>query len=55
MFALAPFEVRKLDKMKRVNIPLEIRKAINLKDDSYLQIKIKDGTIVLQPLEPREN
>jgi len=42
----------KVDKKGRVIIPKDIRGTANLKEGSYVTIKAKGKTIIMEPLEP---
>lgn len=43
---------RKLDANNRVSIPKKMRDALGMESDSYLQVKMENGNIVLQPVRP---
>ena len=42
----------KVDEKGRVIIPKNVRETANLKEGSYLTIKTKGKTIIMEPLEP---
>jgi AbrB family looped-hinge helix DNA binding protein len=42
----------KVDEKGRIIIPKDIRKTANLKEGSYVTIKAKGKTIIMEPLEP---
>jgi AbrB family looped-hinge helix DNA binding protein len=42
----------KVDEKGRILIPKEIRETTNLKEGSYVTIKTKDKTIIIEPLQP---
>jgi AbrB family looped-hinge helix DNA binding protein len=42
----------KVDEKGRIIIPKDIRKTANLKEGSYVTIRAKGKTIIVEPLEP---
>jgi AbrB family looped-hinge helix DNA binding protein len=42
----------KVDEKGRIIIPKDIRKTANLKEGSYVTIRAKGKTIIMEPLEP---
>jgi len=42
----------KVDEKGRIIIPKDIRETANLKEGSYVTIKAKGKTIIMEPLEP---
>ena len=42
----------KIDKKGRVLVPKKIRKTVNLKEGSYVTIKTKGESIIIEPAEP---
>jgi AbrB family looped-hinge helix DNA binding protein len=41
----------KIDEKGRIMIPKKIRKATKLKEGTYINIKIKDCTLIIEPAE----
>ena len=44
--------VRKIDAVGRIVLPIELRKTMNITDDSSLEIFVDDDKIVLKKYEP---
>jgi len=42
----------KVDEKGRIIIPKDIRETVNLKEGSYVTLKAKGKTIIMEPLEP---
>ena len=42
----------KVDEKGRIIIPKDIRKTANLKEGSYVTIRAKGKTVIMEPLEP---
>ena len=42
----------KVDGKGRIIIPKEIRETVNIREGSYLAIRTKEKTIMMEPLEP---
>lgn len=42
---------RKVDGLGRVTIPKEVRNQLQIEDNSYVELSVEDGAIVLRPKE----
>ena len=51
MTAIASGIERKIDRLGRVVIPSSIRERFGLSEGSYVEVSIRDGMIVLTPMQ----